>query len=831
MFFEQKTIADIVISPIFFYWLLFFLLIIGAIYFRRKLKKTIENSSYFNHVVFLVKLPKEKPNDKEKEFTVQNLREDIARGENMFASIGGLRAQRGIIPYILGRNDHFSFEIVASKKKIAFYVVAPQNMARFVEQTINAQYPDAVIEEVKDYNIFTPHSNIVAGSLKTKRHFVYPLKTFQKMEVDPMNSIINVMSKLDEHEGLAIQYVVRSAHKRWHRKISIIRRKLRQTNSISEALYTVNLNPFIYYAREIFSTPNSRKKQMTSSQSYNMQRMTHMEEEMLKGIEEKNAKAGLNVNLRVIVSTEDKGRAMLYLNNLSNAFGQYSLYEYGNSFQNIINTRQQNKIINDFIYRRFDESISFLLNTEELTSLYHFPLKTAETPNILWLTARHAAASAEIPQEGIVLGENIYRGQTKEIRVKRDDRRRHTYIIGKSGVGKSVLLANMAAQDIINGEGVCVIDPHGDLIKDVINRIPPERAEDVVLFSPADIERPLALNLLEYDPKYPEQKTFVINEMIKIFDKLYDLKSTGGPIFEQYMRNSMLLIMSDPATGSTLMEIPKVLANPEFRKIKLEKCNDQTVVDFWKQEAEKAGGDAALANVVPYITSKLNQFISNDTMRPIIGQQKSSFNIREIMDKKKILLVDLSKGQVGELNAYLLGMILVGKILMSALSRTDIPKEKREDFYLYIDEFQNFTTDSICSILSEARKYGLNLIIAHQYLGQLVKGQDESIKDAVFGNVGTWIVFKIGSEDAEIIQKEFNPVFNQYDLINVENATAYVKLLINNTPSRPFSMHTQWPIYGNERAELAAKIRALSRLKYGQDRSIIEAEIRRRTRV
>lgn len=232
-------------------------------------------------------------------------------------------------------------------------------MARFVEQTINAQYPDAVIEEVKDYNIFTPHSNIVAGSLKTKRHFVYPLKTFQKMEVDPMNSIINVMSKLDEHEGLAIQYVVRSAHKRWHRKISIIRRKLRQTNSISEALYTVNLNPFIYYAREIFSTPNSRKKQMTSSQSYNMQRMTHMEEEMLKGIEEKNAKAGLNVNLRVIVSTEDKGRAMLYLNNLSNAFGQYSLYEYGNSFQNIINTRQQNKIINDFIYRRFDESINF----------------------------------------------------------------------------------------------------------------------------------------------------------------------------------------------------------------------------------------------------------------------------------------------------------------------------------------------------------------------------------------------------------------------------------------------------------------------------------------
>lgn len=828
---EYQIISSIIISPLFFYLLAIFSLVVGFLFAKQKIKKFIENSSYFEHVVLLVRLPKEKPGDEQKEFTVQNLREEIARGETIFASIGGLRAQRGIKAWLLGRNDHFSFEIVASKKKIIFYVIAPKEMARYIEQTINAQYPDAVVEEVVDYNIFTPQSSVVAGTLRTKRHYVYPLKTFQKMDTDPMNSIINVMSKLDEDEGLAVQFVVRSAHKRWHRKVFLIRRKLRQTNSLTEALYTVNLNPITYYIKEAIGFSSDNKKITQQAQSHSMNRMTQMEEEMLKGIEEKNSKAGLDVNLRVIVSTKDKGRANLYLNNLSNAFGQYSYYEYGNSFHNAINTRGQNKIISDFIYRRFDENIKFLLNTEEINSLYHFPLKSAETPNILWLTARHAAAPAEIPQEGIILGQNIYRGQIKDIRIKRDDRRRHTYIVGKSGVGKSVLLANMAVQDIYNGEGVCIVDPHGDLIKDILKRVPPERAEDVVLFAPADIERPLALNLLEYDPRYPEQKTFVINEMIKIFDKLYDLKSTGGPIFEQYMRNSMLLIMSDPASGSTLMEIPKVLADAEFRKMKLEKCNDPTVVDFWRKEAEKAGGDAALANVVPYVTSKLNQFISNDTMRPIIGQQNSSFNLRDIMDKKKILLVDLSKGQVGELNAYLLGMILVGKILMSALSRTDIAKEERKDFYLYIDEFQNFTTDSICSILSEARKYGLNLIIAHQYLGQLVKGQDASIKDAVFGNVGTWIVFKIGSEDAEVIQKEFNPVFNQYDLINVENATAYIKLLINNTASRPFSLHTQWPIYGAEREEIAGKIKALSRLKFGQDRSIIEAEIRRRTKI
>ncbi len=412
--------------------------------------------------------------------------------------------------------------------------------------------------------------------------------------------------------------------------------------------------------------------------------------------------------------------------------------------------------------------------------------------------------------------------------MKRSDRRRHTYLIGKSGVGKSFLLSSMAIQDIINGEGVCVIDPHGDLIADIISRIPIERAEDTIIFAPADIERPLALNLMEFDARYPEQKTFVINEMIKIFDKLYDLKSTGGPIFEQYMRNAMLLVMSDPESGSTLMEIPKVLADAAFRRMKLERCGDPTVVDFWRKEAEKAGGDAALANIVPYITSKLTSFISNDMMRPIIGQQNSSFNLREVMDNKKILLVDLSKGRVGEMNAFLLGMILVGKILMSALSRTDIPQEARKDFYLYIDEFQNFTTDSICSILSEARKYNLNLIMAHQYLGQLVKGNDTTIKNAVFGNVGTWILFKIGSEDAEIMSKEFAPVFNQYDLINIEKYIAYVKLLVDNSASRPFSMSTISPLPGQVIDGVGGRIKSLSRLKYGQDRNIIEAEIRRR---
>ncbi len=816
-------------------WLIYpalvFLFFIFIVLLRIFIKKIITKNKHIDYCIYQVRLPKDNQGDGSSESNrVQLMQEEVSKGETLFASIGGLRAQKGFKAWLLGRDDHYSFEIVASKKKITFYIVSPRSMSRYVEQQINAYYPDAVVEEVRDYNIFNSNSSVLAGFQKTRRNNIFPINTYQNQEVDPMNSIINVMSKLDEDEGMAIQYVVRSAEASWHKRATETVRKAYQLNSVSEALEGGFVKKFL---SALGSVAKSAKPPEMPGESDNdvAKRLTAMEEETLRGIEEKNSKAGLDVNIRIIVSAKDKGSAKLYLDNLASAFSQYNSYEYGNHFRNEISSRRQKKYVKDFIYRRFDESIGFLLNTEELTSLFHLPVRDTETPNILWLTAKTAPAPTNSPNEGIHLGYNMYRGVKKDIHFMREDRRRHMYLVGKSGGGKSFFIANMAVQDIINGEGVCVLDPHGDLIEDILSRIPPERAEDVVIFRPADTERPSALNLIEYDKNYPESKTFVINEMIKIFDKLYDLKSTGGPIFEQYMRNALLLIMADPESGSTLMEIPKVLADPEFRKMKLEKCDDPTVVEFWRKEAEKAGGDAALANVVPYITSKLTQFISNDTMRPIIGQQKSSFDFRDIMDKQKILLVDLSKGEIGEMNAHLLGMVLIGKILMASLSRTDIDSEERKDFYLYIDEFQNFTTDSICSILSEARKYGLNLIIAHQYIGQMVDKGDTTIKDAVFGNVGSMAMFRIGTEDAEFLEKEFSPVFNQHDLLNIEKYTVYMKLLIDNTASSPFSMHTPFPLAGFERDGMAEKIKTLSRLKYGQDRSMIEAEIRRRTKI
>jgi hypothetical protein len=795
--------------------------------FLRLARLWLANRRYFPHQVFLVRLPKEKPADDRKEETQQQLKEEIAKGETIFAAIGGLRAQRGFGHWLIGRNDQFSLEIVANRGRISFYVVAPRRDSRYLEQQIHAHYPEAVIEEVEDYNSFSLRGQIAAGYLKTKKDYIFPIKTYQKMEIDPLNSLINILSKLGKDESLAIQYTVRSAKGSWHARARHVVTKIHQKNSISEGLRAVSiLGEAMEFVGDFIKTKN--KKKDDSSAANSPKKLSVIEEEIVKSIEEKNLKAGLDVNIRVVACASTKEQANIYLENVSSAFTEYNNFSYGNVFSRLHKANPA-RTINDFIYRYFRAEAGFLLNSEELASIFHFPLKTTETPNILWLTAKIAPAPATIPTEGISLGENVYRGVKKEIRMKRVDRRRHTYIVGKSGTGKSVLLANMAIQDIQNGEGVCVLDPHGDLVADILDRIPPERAEDVIIFSPGDLERPLALNLLDYDPRYPEQKSFVINEMIGIFDKLYDLKATGGPMFEQYMRNAMLLIMDDPASGSTLMEIPKVLADEEFRRLKLSRCKNQTVVDFWKKEAEKAGGEAALANIVPYITSKLTSFISNDMMRPIIGQQKSAFNLREIMDKQKILLIDLPKGLVGEMNAYLLGMILVGKILMSALSRTDIPSEQRKDFYLYIDEFQNFTTNSICQILSEARKYALNLIIAHQYIGQLSKGQNTEIKDAVFGNVGTIISFKIGSDDADFLVKEFAPVFNEYDLINIDKGTAYIKLLVDNSATRPFSLKTIWPLLGVKQPGLADQIRSLSRLKYGQNVRLVEAEISRRS--
>ncbi len=776
----------------------------------------------FDKKVMLVRVPKELRGDDRTEKTQQQIQEAIGVMETLFSTIGGMKPQKGFMTWLYGRTDVFGFEIVSHRDKISFYVISPSSYASSIEQQIHAQYPNAQIDEVPDYNLFAPTSVTLGSYVTFRRPSHFPIKNYRKMESDSINGITNALARLEAGEGVSIQYLVRSAPSYWNKEGLRIARGMQQGKKLSSVEKQKDLLASV--GKDLSNIVQSSDKEKKEKDHYSL---SPLEQEMVKGLEEKASKAGLEVNMRVIASSKAPERAQRYLNDVLAAYGQFNIYEYGNSFVKNM-PRFQTPLIRHFIYRHFDEKYRMTLSAEEMATVYHFPLASTETPKINWLLSRKALPPSNLPTEGIQLGVAEYRGQTYPVRIKDDDRRVHMYIIGKSGTGKTEMMKAMSQQDIERGAGVCIIDPNGDFADDALEFVPKHRADDVIFFDPGDYDRPLGLNMLEFDPAHPEQKTFVINEILKIFDKLYDLKSTGGPMFELYMRNAILLMMEDVESGSTLMDIPKVLADEDYRNYKLSKCKSQQVKDFWQKEALKAGGEASLANMVPYITSKLTPFIYNDYMRPIIGQQKSSFNVREAMDQQKILILKLPKGTIGELNAYLLGMVLVGKITMAAFSRQDMEKKDRKDFYLYIDEFQNFLTDSVSTILSEARKYALDLIIAHQFLGQLEGNEvNKKIKDAIFGNVGSMFVNRIGVEDAEVFAKEFAPVFSEYDFLNMEAYTFNARLRIDGQASRPFNFS---PAKARRPAtkELSKMIHELSRYKYGRRREIVEAELQER---
>lgn len=665
----------------------------------------------FDSKILLVKVPKElRKEDTNQDKSQQQIQELIGRMESVFANLGSMKPQAGLKHWWNGRTDHLSFEIVMDQDKIAFYVTMPAKIQAFVEEQIHAQYPYASIEEVPDYNIFSPTGIALATYLVLRRSSAFALRSYRKMETDPMNSLTNALAKIEEGDGATIQVMIRPAQESWRKYGVHIAREMHQGKKLSD----IEKKGVFHEAWKIIKSMSKGPKDPNKpDKGYSL---SPLEQEMVKGIEEKAAKAGLEVCMRLVVCGKTPDKAQRYLNDILGAFGQFNIYEYGNSFKKDM-PRFPSRILHGYIHRQFDEDHRYVLNTEELASVYHFPLPSTETPKIAWLQSRKPVPPQNLPKEGLLLGHATYRNRRHEVRMLQQDRRRHFYMIGKSGTGKTELLKAMAQQDIEAGRGVCIIDPHGDFAEDALSFVPKERAKDVIFFDPADFDRPMGLNMLEFDPRYPHLRTFVINEMLKIFDKLYDLKSTGGPMFETYMRNAILLLMDHPESGMTLMDIPRVLADEDYRNMKLSHCTSVEVKDFWTKEALKAGGEASLQNMVPYITSKLASFIYNDYMRPIVGQQQSSFNMYDAMNEQKIIIMKLSKGKIGDLNANLLGMIMVGKILDGALKRGDLPEDQRKDFTLYIDEFQNFLTDSIASILSEARKYGLCLVIAHQFIG------------------------------------------------------------------------------------------------------------------
>lgn len=521
------------------------------------------------------------------------------------------------------------------------------------------------------------------------------------------------------------------------------------------------------------------------------------------------ASSDTEANSRVIIDSIKLGFAQLALNN-SNAFVYKS-------------AKDTEKLATDFIFRYFPvNNKKTVLNSVELATVFHLPSETIEiSANIERKGMKEIPAPAGMSTEGMILGTNIYQGNEEVIRLSDEDRRRHFYIIGQTGTGKSLFLRNCIVQDMHAGKGVAFIDPHGDTAEELMAMVPPERAKDVVYFNPGDTKYPMGWNIMEFDPAHPEMKDFLVQEAISMLYKIYDPNKQGfmGPRFEAWFRNAALTVMADPE-GGTFIEVPKVFTDDEYLKKKFKHVKDPVIQDFWLGEMAQTDAHSK-SEMLGWFVSKFGAFSNNEIMRNIVGQKKSAFDLREIMDSQKLLFVNLSKGLLGDINSQLLGIMFIIKFQMAAMSRADIPENERKDFSVYIDEFQNYSTDSIATILSEARKYRLNMFMANQFISQL----DEKVRDSVFGNVGSMIGFRVGPDDAEFLVKQFSPAFEAPDLVSIPNHFAATKIISKGVPTVPFSMKEIMPPLGKPKPELLDEMRKISRERYAKPREQVNKEI------
>lgn len=776
--------------------------------------------------------------DKEQQ-TKKDFREKVAIMHQLYRSLWEIRQlnlMNAVRSHLL-KYDKLSFELVLENQELNFYVATYPYYQSIVEKQITSYYPDADIQVVSDYKTYERGYNLKGYYLYQKRPGFYPIKTYKVLEEDPLNGLSNVFSKLEKEERAVMQMVMIPISNHWRKKAK------KTADAIFKGKKTGAFTgiPGLGWLGTIFSavvggdTSSMGTAAPGADHGDAFIRMLQPQEESLKRTGEKIGEPAFNVSLRILAfSKKGKSRVDDILNSIVVSFNLFQ-DNYNNWFQNrrilpldFLNT--------PLLYLSFTKRLigffqkKCLLTPDELASLYHFPdANFNKVPVIRWLPYKVVPAPLDVPKSGILLGYNVHRGMKTEIRMLKKDRSRHHYVIGKSGTGKSAFLSFLARQDIQTGEGVCVVDPHGDLVEDVLCYVPKERARDIIVFDPADAERPMALNILEAHT--PEEMDRASLDATEIFIKLYG-DEIFGPRIQHYFRNGCLTLMEDKEDGATLIDVPRLFVDDAFMKYKLTKVKNPVVRSFWEHEYVQTG-DREKQEMIPYFSAKFGPFITNTIMRNIIGQAHSAFNIREIMDTGKVLLINLSKGKIGGINAQLLGLIFVNKVNMAAMSRADMPENERKDFFMYVDEFQNFATDTFATILSEARKYRLNLIMAHQYIGQLVTKQNYSsaqstqIRDAVFGNVGTMMSFKVGAEDAEYLAKEYAPVLSEQDIISIANYKAYIKLNINNTTSRVFSMETIWDETGKNE-KIADIVKKYSRLKYGRKQEFVDQEIEAR---
>ena len=744
--------------------------------------------------------------DKAKEWVLYEVRvprgneTEIGVAEKMFANLIGIGGKEKGLAEKFSVNNSISFEIMALPGEIKFFVYAPRKLGDLVEKQILGSYQDADVRKVDDYNIFGEDSKVVFTRLKLDDEDYSPIKVVEDFTGDPLANILSTLSKMAEGEGAMVQIVISPADSKWQKNGAEFLKKVENNNADPE------------------------KKKINISQ------------EKQQGISKKISKNGFRVDIRIVSTAKDESLAKMHLDNIVGAFDQFSNPGI-NRFKKVQvkGSKKEKEFMLDVIYRRTPIDQGSILNVEELATIYHFPNKDITVPNIDWLLAREIPADNTISsdiksKDTIWVGNNVFRDKVKAICFQREDRRRHSYILGQTGTGKSWLMTRMIIQDIYNGDGVCFVDPHGQTAEMILERIPPERVEDVIYFNAADFERPFGVNIMEY---YNEQHMHqIVNSFIALLIRLFDPHNQGyvGPMMQQAVRNAMLTAMSEK--GSTLIEVVRILQDERWVQEKwLPIIKDELVRRYWVDQVAKTD-QKTKSESLGYFISKFDKFTTNLAIRNIIGQSESSFDFREIMDSGKILIVNLAKGLLGEENMSFLGLLLVQKMLAAALSRENVSEEKRKDFFFYADEFQNFATDEFTSILSEARKYKLNLTLAHQYIGQL----PENIKGAVFGNVGTLFVARCGSEDATFLEPQFESYVKATDLINQGTGHYYVKMLNGGAYPSPFSLDARYgpnfPESGFDmkvNTEAARIIKQMSRLKYGRDVNIVNMDINRRS--
>jgi hypothetical protein len=708
---------------------------------------------------------------------------------------------------------HFSFEIVGVRGFVHLYATVPADMLDVLKQAVTSAYPSTRLEVTSECNIFNQAggiTGIVGGEFNLKESFAYPIATYQDLKRDALQSILNALSALESADGASIQILFRPTDGSWRKQASTQATQKRKGSKDASASMLAK-----QMVTALVKPPEPSKQEDGGSKK----ELSSLEQSILDSIDDKTRYAGFEVTIRVIASSNISQRAQAIVNNVVASF---SLFDSpGKNGFKYEPAKDNSELVADYLLRKFPHRRKRnIMNSVELATLFHFPdQRNIPTSQLSRQDSKQVDGPRNMPESGLLMGFNVFRGVKKPIRLALKDRQRHMYAVGQTGTGKSTFLENLALQDMLNGDGFAFVDPHGDTVDKLLAMVPKERTEDVIYFSPADMDYPMGLNLFEYED--PDQKDFLIQEALNMLYKLYDPQHQGimGPRYESIFRNAALAIMADP-NGGTFVDIPKLFRDPEFLKRKLQHVTDPNVLDYWQKEFPASQKSNEAGEVTSWFVSKFGAFLSNEMMRNIIGQTKSAFDLRDIMDNKKILLVNLSKGRTGDLNSKLLGMIFVMKFQAAAMSRSTIPEDQRIDFCLYVDEFQNFSTDSFATIMSEARKYHLNLIVANQFTTQLT----EEIRDAVFGNIGTIVSFRVGQNDVEALGRYFQPAFEADDLLRIPNANTVVRTLISGVPTQPFSMATLPPL-GTANPKLSDALKQLSAAKYGKPRAVVEKTI------